>query len=164
MNSIRMAMPPRIEGGMDPGSLPDQELVARLAVADADALDELYRRHSRPVYSLALHIVRDPSAAEDVTQEVFLKLWRRSDSYKPERGALGSWLLSVTHNRAIDLIRRRKLREELHLPDTQEVSDVVADNVVDPGDAAGIAEMAAMVRRALEQIPPAQRQAIEMAF
>ncbi len=149
---------------MDPASAADQELVTRVTAGDQAALDELYRRHSRPVYSLALHILRDPATAEDVTQEVFLKLWRQSESYVPERGALGSWLLSVAHNRAIDVVRRRRLREEYRLPGSQEVGDVVADGSIDPGDAAGIAEMARTVRSALERIPPAQRQAIEMAF
>jgi RNA polymerase sigma-70 factor (ECF subfamily) len=149
---------------MDPAPVSDQELVARVTTGDSSALDEIYLRHSRPVYSLVLHIVRDPGIAEDVTQEVFLKLWRQSESYNPARGALGSWLLSVAHNRAIDLMRRRRLREEYQLPDTQDVGDLVADRVMDPGDAAGIAELAATMRRVLLEIPDLQRQAIEMAF
>ena len=157
-------MAERIESGMDPASTStsDQELVARIGTGDPDALDELYRRHARPVYSLVLHMVRDPSTAEDVTQEVFLKLWRQSESYHPERGALGSWLLSVAHNRTIDLMRRRRLREEHRLPDSQEVGDIIADGSIDPGDAASITELAATLRRALAQIPESQRQAIEM--
>jgi RNA polymerase sigma-70 factor (ECF subfamily) len=154
----------RIETGMDPSPASDQELVTRVTNGDPSALDELYQRHARSVYSLILHIVRDPSTAEDVTQEVFLKVWRQSDSYRPERGALSSWLLSVAHNRAIDVVRRRRLREEYHLPEAQDVGDLVADGVLDPGEAAGIADMAVIVRRALQQIPEAQRRAIEMAF
>ena len=164
MGPIRNLAVQRIESGMDPASTSDPELVARITAGDQSALDEVYHRHSRPVYSLALHIIRDPAMAEDVTQEVFLKLWRQSESYRPERGALGSWLLSVAHNRAIDVMRRRRLREEYRLPDSQELGDVIADGAIDPGDAAGIAEVARAVRNALEQIPVAQRQAIEMAF
>jgi len=149
---------------MDPASETDQTLVARVARGDQGALDEMYQRHARPVYSLALHILRDPASAEDVTQEVFLKIWRQPASYNPERGALGSWLLSVAHNRAIDLVRRRRLREEHSLPESMEVGDLVADDAVDPGEAAGAAEVSRLVRRALERIPPAQRLAIEMAF
>src|SRR5947209_5052039 len=164
MSAIRKPSAKRTECGMDVVPVSDQELVARVTTGDSNALDEIYLRHSRPVYSLILHIVRDPSTAEDVTQEVFLKLWRQSDSYRPERGALSSWLLSVAHNRAIDVVRRRRLREEYHLPETQDVGDLVADGVLDPGEAAGIADMAVIVRRALQQIPEAQRRAIEMAF
>jgi RNA polymerase sigma-70 factor (ECF subfamily) len=164
MNAIRKPPVDRIESGMDSAPTPDQELVARVTTGDPSALDEIYQRHARPVYSLVLHIVRDPGTAEDVTQEVFLKLWRQSESYNPERGALGSWLLSVAHNRAIDMMRRRRLREEYRLPETQDMGDFVADGVIDPGDAAGIADMAATVRRVLQQIPDSQRQAIEMAF
>src|SRR5690348_7467842 len=107
MAGIRTPLFMRIETGMDPSPTSDQELVAQVATGESSALDELYHRHARSVYSLVLHIVRDPSTAEDVTQEVFLKLWRQSDSYRPERGALSSWLLSVAHNRAIDVVRRR---------------------------------------------------------
>jgi RNA polymerase sigma-70 factor (ECF subfamily) len=166
MKAIQKPSAERTEFGMDPASTftSDQELAARVTAGDHDALDELYRRHSRPVYSLVLHMMRDPSTAEDVTQEVFLKLWRQSESYRPERGALGSWLLSVAHNRAIDLMRRRRLREESRLPDAQEVGELIADNTIDPGDAAGLAELAATVRRALLKIPESQRLAIEMAF
>ncbi|HZT05538.1 MAG TPA: sigma-70 family RNA polymerase sigma factor [Chloroflexota bacterium] len=153
----------RTNVGMDPSSVPDQDLVALVSDGDSDALDQIYRRHARPVYSLVLHIVRDPTMAEDVTQEVFLKLWRQSDAYNPERGALGSWLLSVAHNRAIDLLRRRRVREEYPLPEEHAFNSMVAD-VADPSDAAGSAEVAASVRRALQQIPESQRQAIEMAF
>jgi RNA polymerase sigma-70 factor (ECF subfamily) len=151
---------------MDPASTStsDQELVARIGTGDPDALDELYRRHARPVYSLVLHMVRDPSTAEDVTQEVFLKLWRQSESYHAERGALGSWLLSVAHNRTIDLMRRRRLREEHRLPDSQEVGDIIADGSIDPGDAASITVLAGTLRRALAKIPESPWQAIEMAF
>ena len=163
MTAIQTPPTVRIETGMDPAT-PDQDLVARISEGESSALDELYHRHARSVYSLVLHIVRDPSTAEDVTQEVFLKLWRQSESYHPERGALSSWLLSVAHNRAIDVVRRRRLREEYRLPETQDVGDFVADGVIDPGDAAGLADMASIVRRALQQIPDAQRQAIEMAF
>jgi RNA polymerase sigma-70 factor, ECF subfamily len=164
MRAIRDSLSMRIESGMDPPPTSDQDLVARVTRGDSGALDELYQRHARSVYSLILHIVRDPSTAEDVTQDVFLKLWRQSESYRPERGALSSWLLSVAHNRAIDVVRRRRLREEYRLPETQDVGELVADGVLDPGDAAGIADMAIIVRRALQQIPEAQRRAIEMAF
>src|SRR4051812_48973928 len=149
---------------MDREPTTDQEIVARVHAHDPNALDEVYQRYSRAVHSLAYRVVRDNAIAEDVTQEVFLKLWRQSESYNPERGALGSWLLSVAHNRAIDLIRRRRLREEYQLPESQEIGDLIADGVVDPSEAAGIADTAASVRKALEQIPSSQRQAIEMAF
>lgn len=149
---------------MDPGSHTDQALAERIGARDSAALDALYQRYARPVYSLAYRILRDSALAEDVTQEVFLKLWWHPETYQPQRGALGSWLLSVTHNRAIDLVRRRQLRESRLLPETREGEDRAADGQLDPSDLAGLQEASAAIRRALAQIPAAQRQAIEMAF
>jgi len=142
----------------------DLSLIAGLVARDPEALDELYQRYGRPVYSLTYRILNDAGMAEDVTQEVFLKLWRQPESFDAHRGSLGSWLLSVAHNRAIDLVRRRRVREELPLPELHESEEIIADALADPADIAGMSEEAAAIRRALAQIPPAQRQAIEMAF
>src|SRR3954447_12351640 len=149
---------------MDLASVTDQALVASIAERESAALDEVYRRYSRSVYSLAYRVLSDSTAAEDVVQEVFLKLWRQPQSYNPERGSLGPWLLSVTHNRAIDVLRRRRVRDEYQLPETLEFEDVVVDQGADPSDLASLRESADAIRRALTQIPEAQRVAIEMAF
>jgi len=146
----------------DPAS--DRAIVARIHAGDPGALDEVYQRYARAVHSLAFRIVRDAATAEDVTQEVFLKLWRQPDSYNPERGALGSWLLSVAHNRAIDVIRRKRVREESPLPETRESAEVISDGSADLSEVAGVKEAADAVRRALQKIPANQREAIEMAF
>jgi RNA polymerase sigma-70 factor, ECF subfamily len=149
---------------MDLASESDQALVAHIADRDSAALDEVYRRYSRSVYSLAYRVLNDSTAAEDVVQEVFLKLWRQPESYNPERGSLGPWLLSVTHNRGIDVLRRRRVRDEYQLPETLEFEDIVVDQGADPSDLASLRESGDAIRRALAQIPFAQRQAIEMAF
>ena len=101
---------------MHPRSETDQALVLRVGQGDPDALDEIYGRYARSVYGLAYRILGEPSAAEDVVQDVFLKLWRQPASYNPERGSLGSWLLGVGHNRAIDVLRRRRTHLEHPLP------------------------------------------------
>ena len=148
---------------MHPRSETDQALVLRVGNGDPDALDEIYGRFARSVYGLAYRILGDTSAAEDVVQDVFLKLWRQPSSYNPERGSLGSWLLGVTHNRAIDIVRRRRTHQEAPLPEPGE-PEIVPDGVVDLADAVGIREASESVRRALLHIPPEQRRVIEMAF
>jgi len=105
----------------------------------------------------------EASAAEDVVQEVFLKLWRQPASYNAERGSLGSWLLGVGHNRAIDVLRRRRTRQEHPLPEAGE-PEIVPDGVVDMADTVSLLEASEAVRRALTHIPPEQRRVIEMAF
>jgi RNA polymerase sigma-70 factor (ECF subfamily) len=148
---------------MHPGSETDQALVLRVTRSDPDALNEIYGRYARSVYGLVYRILGDASAAEDVVQEVFLKLWRQPASYNPERGSLGSWLLGVGHNRAIDVLRRRRTHQEHPLPEAGE-PEIVPDGFVDLADVASIKEASEAVRRALTHIPPEQRRVIEMAF
>jgi RNA polymerase sigma-70 factor (ECF subfamily) len=148
---------------MHPRSEADQELVGRVARSDPDALDEIYGRYSRSVYGLVYRILGDPSSAEDVVQEVFLKLWRQPVSYNAERGSLGSWLLGVGHNRAIDVLRRRRTHQEQPLPEAGE-PEIVPDGYVDMADTVGVREASDAVHRALTHIPVEQRRVIEMAF
>ena len=149
---------------MDLAPLSDQALVARILGREAGALDELYGRYSRAIYSLCYRILADSSASEDVLQEVFLRLWRQPESYDSARGTLGAWLLSVAHHRAIDFLRRRKTRAEQPFPETWAEAFAIDEGADDPADIAGNHETAMTIRRALAQIPPAQRLAIEMAF
>src|SRR6266542_2916878 len=89
----------------------DAALVEALARGDARALELVYERHSRGVYSLALRLLNDGPAAEEVVQETFLKLWRQPSSYQPSRGRLFPWLLGVAHHHAVDVLRRRQLEQ-----------------------------------------------------
>ncbi len=148
----------------DVASQNDQVLVARLTEQDAAALDELYGRYSRPIYSLSYRILSDGSLAEDVLQDVFLKLWRQPHSYNAERGTLSAWLLSVAHHRAIDVLRRQRTRAEEQLPEDWEEPALATTDGADLADFASRSEEVAAIKRALIQIPSAQRVAIEMAF
>src|SRR6266508_94356 len=89
----------------------DAALVEALARGDARALELVYERHSRGVYSLALRLLSDGPAAEEVVQETFLKLWRQPSAYQPARGRLFPWLLGVAHHHAVDVLRRRQLEQ-----------------------------------------------------
>src|SRR6185437_9760656 len=89
----------------------DTVLVEAIARGDAHALEQIYDRHSRGVYSLALRLLGDTAAAEEVVQETFLKLWRQPAAYQPSRGRLFPWLLGVAHHHAVDLLRRRQLEQ-----------------------------------------------------
>lgn len=154
-------------GALSENDTQDVALVARLAGGDEEALGELYDRYGRPVYSLALRILRDGPLAEEVTQEVFVRLWRAASSFDPSKGKVQTWLLRITHNLALNEIRRQKSRpvpaanfdwdvEGAQLPDTAVGGD--------PAAMAWLRERAELVRRALAQLPEAQRRAIELAF
>jgi RNA polymerase sigma-70 factor, ECF subfamily len=140
----------------------DQAALARMAQGDGDALAELYDRHARPIYSLALRILRDVSDAEDVVQEVFSQAWRQAPRYSTSRGVVAAWLLVLTRSRAIDRLRSRRVRPH-DTPDDRAVSDLV-----DPGPSIDCqivsSEQIARVRTALDQLPGLQRVAIELAY
>jgi len=142
-------------------------LVARVADQDEGALGQLYDRYQRAIYSLCLRVVHDAPAAEEVTQEVFVRLWRSAASFEPGRGRFSTWLLRIAHNLALNEVRRRQSRpvvapdadwelEGARLVDTQQEND--------PELALWLSERAQVIRQALEQLPTPQRQAIELAF
>src|SRR5579863_7973257 len=95
---------------LDDVALDDVALVARLASGDEAPIGALHDRYGRAVYSLALRIVRDRPTAEEVTQEVFVRLWRAAASFDPAKGKVSTWLLRITHNLALNEIRRQKSR------------------------------------------------------
>jgi RNA polymerase sigma-70 factor, ECF subfamily len=140
----------------------DRDALARMAGGDHDALARLYDRHARLLYSLALRIVRRPSDAEDVIQDVFAQVWRQAGRYDAGRGTVAGWLVMLTRSRALDRLRRDRVE-----PPAADVESASAD-VVDPGMMADLrlvtAEQAARVRAALEALPDAQRVPIELAY
>lgn len=143
----------------------DDSLMERMALGDGRALELLYDRYHVLVYSVALRVVRDEMLAEDVVQEVFVRLWRRPQSYDPARGRFLSWLMSVTRNRAIDEVRRvtRRLRIEERRQDAAEQVRST-DRLDAPELAAAIGDERREVRAALATLPEAQRRVLELAY
>lgn len=146
--------------GLD--TLSDEDLVARLTGRDTDAFAALYDRHSRMAFGLAYRLLNDPSGAEDVVQEAFLSLWRQAETFRPDRAAVKTWLLSIVHHRAVDRLRRSTSRE---------VSDTILDERIERADENVDVEHqvsqeleATQVRQALLTLPPDQRRAIELAY
>jgi RNA polymerase sigma-70 factor, ECF subfamily len=123
---------------------------------DQSALAELYDRYSSVVYAVALRVLGDTGAAEDILQEVFLQLWRNPGAFDSARGSLGAWLAVITRNRAIDSLRRRK-------PETH-IEDVIVSVAPDLAAAADRSRAAEKVRGVLGSMPTAQRSALEMAY
>ena len=143
----------------------DDELMLDLANGEVEALERLYDRYSSLVFSVGVRVLNDRQLAEDVTQDVFLRLWRRPWSYDPTRGRFRSWLLSVTRNRAIDERRRvvRRLRVE-EQGDDRVREPPAPDRFHDPQLEAVLAEERRAVREAMTRLPPAQREVIELAY
>ncbi len=142
----------------------DEALVAEVARAQTEALSALYDRYSRLVYSLAFHIVSDPQAAEEITQDVFVQLWNRAATYDSAQGKLISWLASMARNRAIDELRRKSVRPEGH-------SAAWADDTVPEFQEDGQVEQTVAwsqekraIRRAIGDLPEEQRQVLALAY
>src|SRR3954468_24824550 len=139
--------------------LSDEAVVALLARSDETALAELYDRFGRVAYGLALRILRDDRLAEDAVQEGFLAAWRYADRFIPERGKASTWLLTLVHRRAVDLVRRedRPRAEPLSENVEPETSGSAEDD-------AWLRFERERVQSALKQLPDQQREALELAY
>jgi RNA polymerase sigma-70 factor (ECF subfamily) len=138
--------------------LSDEALVALVARADEDALAELYDRFGRVSYGLALRIVRDPSLAEDAVQEAFLAVWRSATRFVAERAKASTWILTLVHRRAVDLVRREQPRRGEPLEAVPQASGG------DTEEEAWLRLQRARVQEALRRLPDQQREALELAY
>lgn len=142
-------------------TLADEDLIALAEGGDAEAFAALYDRHSRAAYSLAYRMMGEKQAAEDLVQDVFLKVWRSTGSYRVERGSVRTWILSVLHNRGIDQIRssasRRKTQDKIEAsaPKSQP-SEAFAETWRNT--------QRDQVRDALTSLPPEQLKILELAY
>lgn len=141
----------------------DERLLVTLGRGDAEALGILWDRHSRPVYSLALRVLRDPGWAEEVVQDVFLRLWSSPRAYDPTRGDLRRWLLTVCHHAAIDGLRSKRgaARNRDAGPGRLEI---IPHHGGDPADTVLLRLEAEHLRAAMENLPGNQRELMELVY
>lgn len=140
--------------------LGDAELTKRVAEGDRGAFLALYDRYSAQVYGLALRVIGDPMTAEEVTQDAFLRLWTRAETYNPERGRLSSWLLTITRRLAIDQFRVEGRRPLTWNPSNPENA---LEKIPDPASESEESRWATL-RFALDNLPAEQRSVIELSF
>jgi RNA polymerase sigma-70 factor (ECF subfamily) len=134
----------------------DMRLVARIRAGDQHAMSELYDRYAKVVYAVALRVLQDAGAAEDVLQDVFLQLWRNPDAFDASRGSLTAWLAVISRHRSIDRLRKRR-------PET-DIEDCVISGGPDVGNETERALMIEKVRTVLAEMNPDQRKLLELAF
>jgi RNA polymerase sigma-70 factor (ECF subfamily) len=151
---------------MDYSGLDDQSLLRLIASAKTAALGEFYDRYSRLVYSLALFILNDPESAEEVTQDVFMRIWEKAETYRSEQAKVSTWLTSITRNRSIDVLRRQRARPEGHRVGMEDSAfeALVAADLPDPEEAVIGNFQAHKVRAAISELPQNQRQALLLAY
>lgn len=141
-------------------SLKDEELIRHIVEGDQEAFLQVYDRYASKVYGLALKMMKDSMRAEDVAQEAFLKLWRKADTFRPDRGSLVSWLLSITRYTALDRIRLQDRRPAVggNVFDPEETFPYVAFTESDER------KRGKSLRFVLEEIPEEQARVIELAY
>jgi RNA polymerase sigma factor (sigma-70 family) len=161
MGVLALSGPPRqrhVSVARDLAHLSDEALVALVARADDSALAELYDRFGHVAYGLALRVVRDPALAEDAVQEAFLALWRSAARFVPERAKASTWILTLVHRRAVDIVRR----EEPRRTEPLEAAPQPSANVTE--DEAWLRLRRTRVQEALRRLPDQQREALELAY
>lgn len=138
---------------------------ARSSGAQTDALGTLYDRYGRLIYTVALHIVGDAETAEEITQDVFVRVWDGAHAYRADVAKVSSWMISITRYRAIDELRRRKVRVEIHQVDW--LDDTAYNGLpVQAGPETDVDStmQRTHVRQVIANLPPEQRQLLGLAF
>jgi RNA polymerase sigma factor (sigma-70 family) len=143
----------------DLAHLSDEAVVALTARSDEVALAELYDRYGRIAYGLALRVLRDEVLAEDAVQEAFLAIWRGASRFIPERAKASTWIMTLVHRRAVDLVRREERRRADPLPEGE-----IGGRERSAEDSAWLRLERERVQEALSRLPDQQREAIELAY
>jgi len=148
------------EGNPNTEHLSDHGLLALVARGDREAFARLYDMYAAPAYSLALRIVRDRDLAADVVQDAFMAVWRQASSFDSRRGQPSTWILTLTHHKAVDTVRREQRRRADSLEDAADMGDTGPP--VDEQAWQGVARE--QVRRAMARLPDPQREVLELAY
>lgn len=150
---------------MDYTKLNDETLLRLITQAQESALGELYDRYSRLVYSMALNSVGEPALAEEITQDVFLRIWNKATTYQADQGKVMTWIASITRYRSIDMLRRLKVRPEGNRAvwaENEEPFDGV--DPIDIEEEVELNQRSENIRRAIAELPYDQRQALTLAY
>ena len=149
---------------MDTSHYDDAALLRLVAQSNHEALAALYDRYSRLVYSLALQVIGDSAAAEEITQDVFTSVWQKAASYRVEQSKVSTWLSSITRHRAIDVLRWRSVRAEGHSEPWAEIEDGELPHPSSTHEQAELSILQQQVRRAVASLPEEQQKALALAY
>jgi RNA polymerase sigma-70 factor, ECF subfamily len=142
----------------------DERLISLITQSREEALAQLYDRYNRLIFSLALAIVNDRATAEEITLDVFMRVWQKADSYRSDQAKVSTWLTHIARHHAIDVLRRRSVRPDQYAVDWE---DAIPDHVSpehNPQEFAELSQQRERVQAALAQLPADQRQALTLAY
>ena len=142
----------------------DEKLIRLIAQAHEQALAQLYNRYHRLVFSLALAIVNDRETAEEVTLDVFMRVWQKAGTYRVEQARVSTWLTHIARHHAIDILRRRAARLDHSAVHWEEVISNLESSHPDPQESAEVSLRRERIHAALNQLPVEQKQALFLAY
>jgi len=142
----------------------DQTLLSQIAKRQAEALGVLYDRYGRLLYSVAYHLVGNQQLAEEITLDVFRRVWEKADTYRADRASVRTWLTSMARNRSIDMLRREGVRPERNSISWTELNFEPHADGRSPETAVSRKMQSQKVRAALNQLPQEQQDVLIMAF
>ena len=142
----------------------DRTLIQQIGNGDPKAFSILYDRHKTIVFSLAIKISGSHETAEDITLDVFTQIWKNADKYHPEKGSVKGWIASIARYRAIDTLRRRKVRLDTDHHKWSDVQPETLPSNENPGEALELAAARQKVNKAIYRLPEDQREALAMAY
>lgn len=149
---------------MDFSKITDEDLLRLILHRQEAALSELYDRYGRLAYSLALNVLGDPASAEEVTQDVFLRIWERAETFQAGQGKLVTWLARIARNRAIDQLRRRKVRPEGNSLGWDELTGAEPTDGQSVEQVVELNQQSLRLRRAIAQLPDEQKEVLTLAY
>ena len=142
----------------------DEKLIGLIAQAHELALAQLYERYHRLVFSLALAIVNDHETAEEITLDVFMRVWQKADTYRVEQAKVSTWLTHIARNHAIDVLRRRAARIDQSAIHWEDGIQNIESSQPAPQESAELSSRREHIQTALNQLPPEQKQVLLLAY
>ncbi len=159
-----MANPASSQPAIDYSVHSDTDLLLKIDQADESALGALYDRYQRLVYSLAYQSTGEPGLAEEITQDVFLRVWEKAGSYRADQGKVLTWIVSITRNRTIDMYRRQRVRPENNSLDWEELHPGEQRDGINIEAEVENSLQRQRIQAALATLPSEQRVALSLAF
>ena len=142
----------------------DVELISLIAQSQEEALNQLYDRYNRLVFSLALAIIDDRATAEEITLDVFMRVWQKAGTYRADQAKVSTWLTHIARHHAIDVLRRRAVRADQYAVDLEDALPQQKASEDDPQESAELAQQRQRVQAALNHLPQDQKQALILAY
>ena len=153
-----------MKSSLDYARYNDEKLIVLISQQQEGALAQLYDRYNRLVFSLALAIINDRAVAEEITLDVFMRVWQKAGTYRPDQAKVSTWLTHIARHHAIDVLRRQSVRADQYAVEWEEASPKQETSENNPQESTESAQQRQRVQAALDQLPEEQKQALIMAY